>query len=103
MAHLYWTTDSCPTQYFESAKVTGSFVSNGCLIEGTIDNSVIGRSVVVKKGAVVKNSIIMAYTVIEEGVHIENAVVDKWAHIIHAKDIRGKADAPQYIKRQDTL
>jgi len=97
------TTDSCPTQYFESAKVTGSFVSNGCLIEGTIDNSVIGRSVVVKKGAVIKNSIIMAYSVIEEGVHIENAIVDKWAHIIHAKNIRGEADAPQYIKRQDTL
>ncbi len=97
------TTDSCPTQYFESAKVTNSFVSNGCLIEGTIDNSVIGRSVVVKKGAVVKNSILMAYTVIEEGVHIENAVVDKWAHIIHAKSIKGDPEAPQYIKRQDTL
>jgi glucose-1-phosphate adenylyltransferase len=97
------TTDACPTQYFESAKVTNSFVSNGCLIEGTIDNSIIGRSVTIKKGAVIKNSIIMAYSTIEEGVHIENAIVDKWAHIIHAKNIRGEADAPQYIKRQDTL
>ena len=97
------TTDSCPTEYYDNAKVTGSFVSNGCLIEGTIDNSIIGRSVVVKKGAVIKNSIIMAYAVIEEGVHIENAIVDKWAHIIHAKNIRGEIDAPLYIKRQDTL
>ena len=45
----------------------------------------------------------MAHTVIEEGVHIENAVVDKWAHIIHAKDIRGTQEHPQYIKRRDTL
>ncbi|WP_022765546.1 glucose-1-phosphate adenylyltransferase subunit GlgD [Butyrivibrio sp. XPD2006] len=97
------TTDACPTQYFESAKVTNSFVSNGCLIEGSIENSIIGRSVVIKKGAVIKNSIIMAYSTIEEGVHIENAIVDKWAHIIHAKNIRGEIDAPQYIKRQDTL
>ena len=97
------TTDSCPTQYFETAKVEGSFVSNGCLIEGTVENSIIGRSVVIKKGAVIKNSIIMAYATIEEGVHIENAVVDKWAHIIHAKNIHGEPDAPQYIKRQDTL
>ena len=51
-----------------------------------------GRNVVVHRGAV-----------IEEGVHIENAIVDKWAHIIHAKNIRGEADAPLYIKRQDTL
>ena len=97
------TTDSCPTQYFDTAKVEGSFVSNGCLIEGTVENSIIGRSVVIKKGAVIKNSIIMAYATIEEGVHIENAVVDKWAHIIHAKNIHGEPDAPQYIKRQDTL
>ncbi len=97
------TTDACPTQYFESAKVNNSFVSNGCLIEGSIENSIIGRSVTIKKGAVIKNSIIMAYSTIEEGVHIENAIVDKWAHIIHAKNIRGEADAPQYIKRQDTL
>ncbi len=97
------TTDSCPTQYFDGAKVTHSFVSNGCLIEGSVENSIIGRSVVIKKGAVIKNSIIMAYSVIEEGVHIENAVVDKWAHIIHAKDIHGDIGKPQYIKRQDTL
>ncbi len=97
------TTDSCPTQYFDSSKVTDSFVSNACLIEGTVDRSVIGRSVVIKKGAEIKNSIIMAYAVIEEGVHIENAIVDKWAHIIHAKNIKGEPDAPQYIKRSDTL
>ncbi len=97
------TTDSCPTQYFDSAKVTNSFVSNGCLIEGEIENSIIGRGVVIKEGAVVKNSIIMAYSKIEAGVHIENAVVDKWAHVIHAKNIKGEVGAPLYIKRQDTL
>ncbi len=97
------TTDSCPTQYFETAKVENSFVSNGCLIEGTVEDSIIGRGVTLKKGVVVKNSIILAHCVIEEGVHIENAIVDKWAHIIHAKDIRGTAEQPQYIKRRDTL
>jgi glucose-1-phosphate adenylyltransferase len=97
------TTDACPTQYFETSKVTNSFVSNGCLIEGEVENSIIGRSVVVKKGAKIKNSIIMAYAVIEEGVCVENAVVDKWAHIIHAKEIRGTEEHPQYIKRRDTL
>ena len=97
------TTDSCPTQYFETAKISDAFISNGCLIEGTVENSIIGRGVTIKKGVVIKNSIIMAHTVIEEGVHIENAVVDKWAHIIHAKDIRGTQEHPQYIKRRDTL
>ncbi|SFB73906.1 glucose-1-phosphate adenylyltransferase subunit GlgD [Butyrivibrio sp. YAB3001] len=97
------TTDSCPTQYFETSSVTNSFISNGCLLEGSVENSVIGRSVEIKKGATVKNSIIMAYAVIEEGVHIENAIVDKWAHIIHVKDISGTPEHPQYVKRRDTL
>ena len=48
------TNDSCPTQYFETADVKSSVVSNGCLIEGTVENSVIGRGCVIKKGAVVK-------------------------------------------------
>ena len=34
------TNDSCPTQYFEGSKVTSSVVSNGCLIEGTVENSI---------------------------------------------------------------
>ena len=97
------TTDSCPTQYYDTAKVTNSFVSNACTVQGTVENSIIGRSVVIKKGAVIKNSIIMAYAVVEEGVHIENAIVDKWAHIIHAKNIHGDVGSPQYIKRNDTL
>lgn len=43
------TNDSCPTQYFETANVKNSVVSNGCLIEGTLENSVVGRGCVIKK------------------------------------------------------
>ncbi len=97
------TTDSCPTQYYDTSKVSNSFISNGCLIEGTVENSIIGRGTTIKKGAVIRNSIIMAHTIIEDGVHIENTVVDKWARIIHAQNIIGTEHEPQYIKRQDIL
>ena len=56
------TNDSCPTQYFETADVKNSVVSNGCLIEGTIENSIIGRGCEIKKGAVVKNCVCLLYT-----------------------------------------
>ena len=97
------TTDSCPTQYYDTSKVSHSFISNGCLIEGTVENSIVGRGAVIKKGAIVRNSIIMAYADIENGVHIENTVVDKWAKILNAKNIIGTDREPQYIKRQDIL
>jgi len=97
------TTDSCPTQYFAGSDVHNSVIANGCLVEGTVENSVIGRCCQIKKGAVVRNSVVLANSVIGEGVHIENQVVDKWAQIIHAKEVIADPDKPGYVKRDDTL
>lgn len=97
------TNDSCPTQYYEMADVTSSVVSNGCSIEGTIENSVIGRGCNIMKGAVVKNSILLPGSTIGKDVHVENQVVDKGAKIIRAKEVIAEAGRPGYIRRGDTL
>ena len=97
------TNDSCPTQYFDTAEVKNSVISNGCQIEGTVENSVIGRGCVIKKGAVVKNSVVLAEVTVGEGVHVENEVVDKWARLVHEKEIVSPADQPGYIRRGDIL
>ena len=97
------TNDSSPTQYFEECNVKYSVVSNGCLIEGSVENSVIGRGCVIKKGAVVKNSILLPGAVIGEGAHVENQVVDKRAKIIHAKEVIADPEKPGYVRRNDTL
>lgn len=97
------TNDSCPTQYFEGAKVKSSVVSNGCLIEGTLENSVVGRGCVIKKGAVVKNCVILPGVVIGEDAHVECQVVDKHARIIHVKEVVATPEDPGYVRRGDTL
>ena len=97
------TNDSCPTQYFDSAEVKNSVISNGCQIEGTVENSVIGRACVIKKGAVVRNSVVLAEVTVGENVHVENEVVDKWAKLVRKKEIVSPAENPGYIKREDTL
>lgn len=97
------TDDSCPTQYFEGANVKNSVISNGCLIEGTVENCVIGRGCQIKPGAVVKNSVILSHTVIGKNAHIENQVVDKWVRILHENEIIASEDHPGYIRRDDTL
>ncbi len=97
------TTDSCPTEYFEGASVKNSMVSNGCIIEGTVENCVIGRGVRIAKGAVVRNSVVLAYASIGKDVVIENQVIDKWAKIIHANEIKSDASKPGYIRRDDTI
>ena len=78
-------------------------VSNGCQIEGTVENSVIGRGCVIKKGAIVRNSVVLAEATVGEGVHVENEVVDKWAKLVHKKEIVSPTEQPGYIRRNDTL
>lgn len=97
------TNDSCPTKYYEGASVKRSVISNGCLIEGTVENSVIGRGCVIKKGAVVKDSVILPGVVIGADARIEAQVVDKSARIVHAKELIANPEKPGYVRRNDTL
>lgn len=97
------TNDSCPTLYSTGASVVGSLVANGCQIEGTIINSVIGRNVIVKKDAVIKDSVILPDTLIDKNVKLTNAVVDRLCIVTHVKDLKGSKDKPLYIKRGDRI
>ena len=97
------TNDSAPTQYSNGGAVVHSMVSNGCEIEGTVRNSVIGRGVVIKKGAVVEDSVILPGVTIGEDVCIRCAVVDKKVKAIRKKELIGEPDHPLYIKRGDRI
>ncbi|WP_130837902.1 glucose-1-phosphate adenylyltransferase subunit GlgD [Lachnoclostridium sp. Marseille-P6806] len=97
------TTDSCPTKYAEGASVRNSMIANGCTIEGVVENSVIGRGVTIRKGAVVRNCMILGHTIIDCDVHLEYQVIDKWAKIVHMKEIVASGERPGYIHRDDVL
>ena len=97
------TNDSCPTHYYGTAEIRNSVVSNGCQVEGTIENSILGRGCIIHKGAVIKNSVVLAGAEIGEGVHVENQVVDKLAKILHVKEVVSDPALPGYIKRGDIL
>lgn len=97
------TNDSCPTQYYPTSQVQNSFVSNGCTIEGCVENCVIGRGSTLKKGCVVKNCVVLPGVTIGENVHLENVVVDKNAHIFRKKDLIGESGNPLYVKRDDKI
>ena len=76
-----------PPHYMgDNAKVVNSIIMSGCEIEGTVENSVLASSVIVKKGAVVKNSIIMSDVTINEGAEIEYSIIDE--NTIVGKDVK---------------
>ena len=66
-----------PQYIAKGAVVTNSLVTDGAKIYGTVINSIIGSSVVVKKGAVVKDSVIFANTEIGEGATVEYSILDE--------------------------
>ena len=97
------TNDSSPTHYYPTACVKQSVISNGCVIEGSVENSIVGRGCVIKKGTVIKNSIILPDAFIEEGIHVENHVVGKHSKLIHCTELVADVETPGYVRRGDTL
>lgn len=66
-----------PAKIGPQAKVVQSMVSNGCVVRGLVENSVLSPGVYVSPGAVVRDSIVMNDTWIGPGALIEKSVVDK--------------------------
>lgn len=95
--------DTPPALYTTSASIKNSFIANGCIIEGKVINSVLGRSIHVGKDAIIKDSVIGSYANIDDGARVENAIIDKEANIVHIKEIKGTKENPVYIERGDTI
>jgi glucose-1-phosphate adenylyltransferase len=91
--------DDNPTRYIEGAKVVNTMAADGCMIEGTVENSVLFRGVKVGKGAVVKNCILMQDTVIEDGATVEYLITDKDVKISADKEVKGTDTYPMYIAK----
>ncbi len=91
--------DVAPAKYGIDCSVKTSVIADGCIIEGTVENSVLFRGVRVAKGAVVRNSIIMQDAVIEENASFTNAIADKNVTISKGRSITGSQDYPVYISK----
>ena len=66
-----------PQYIAKGSVIKNSLITDGAKIEGTIINSIIGSSVEVKKGAVVKDSVVFANTVIGENSTVEYSIIDE--------------------------
>jgi glucose-1-phosphate adenylyltransferase len=75
--------DRAPARFISGCNVCSSMISAGCVIEGTVENSVLSPGVVVEKDAVVRDSVIFEDSVISRGAVVDLAVCDKRVHIGH--------------------
>lgn len=70
-----------PVNIRTGATVNHSLITDGCIIEGTVEYSILSPGVKVQRGAVVKQSIIMPDTVIEAGAVVDKCIIDKNVNI----------------------
>ena len=99
-----WTKvrDEMPTRYFAAAQVTNSLLGDGCVIEGTVENSILFRGVRVQKGAVVRNAVIMQDGYIMSGAHVECCILDKQVIVREGSTLTAPATYPLVVAK-DTI
>ena len=60
----------------ENATMVNSMISEGCIVNGTVTNSILSGGVVIEDGAEVKDSVIMDDVVIKRGAKVYTSIVD---------------------------
>ena len=64
-----------------SGKVERSLICNGCIIAGTVINSILSSNVIVEKGAEVKDSILLPNTKVRKGAKVVRAITGEGSEI----------------------
>ncbi len=95
--------DDVPCKYGLTSHVTNSLVSQGCVIDGEVENCVLSKGVYVAKGAKVSNCIIMQDTKIGENCNLNYVIIDKDVDIKDNKSLMGTDSYPIYIAKQSVI
>lgn len=95
--------DDMPSRYGKNCEVKNSLVSNGCVIEGKVEGSVLFKGVHIGEGTKVTNSVIMQDTVIGSGCDINCVIVDKDVVIKDNRKLMGFKSYPVYIGKSSIV
>lgn len=95
--------DSAPSKYGDEVVVKNSLISDGCEIEGTVENSILFRGVKVAKGAVIRNSIIMQDNIIGANAALDCVITDKNVVIADRRKLSGCEVLPYFIQKGTML
>lgn len=87
----------------DSAAIRGSLITEGCMIFGEVQHSVISGGVRIAKGARVTNSVLMPFAVIGEGAVVDHAILAPRAVVAPGARVLGHEEAIAVIAEGDTV
>ncbi len=95
--------DEVPVQYKEESEVKNALIANGCIVHGSVENSILFRGVKVGKGVKIKNSVIMENCDLKDGALIENVICDKNVVVSKDKWLKGAPNYPLIVTKNVTI
>ena len=87
------------TYYGPKSHCINSLISDGCIIEGEVVNSILFRGVHVAKGAKINGCILMQDTVIHAGATLRYAIADKNVTVNENRMLMGHSSYPLAISK----
>lgn len=91
--------DSVPTRYGDGFNVKDSLIADGCVVEGTVEGSILFRGVHVAPGARIYRSIVMQDTVISEDAILEYVIADKGVLVKPGRRLTGCESYPVVLRK----
>ena len=95
--------NSSPTYYSPDSSVKNSLIADGCVVEGTVENSILFRGVKIGRKCTVSNCILMQDTFLGEGVCLKYVISDKNAVVRDGRMLAGCEEQPYYIDKGKML
>jgi len=75
------SVDMPPVKLGPKAQISRSLISNGCIINGNVFNSVLSPHVYVEEGSHIIDSIVFDDTIIDKDAVVHRSIIDKECHI----------------------
>ena len=91
------------TYYGPEACNRGSFIADGCIVEGEVENCILFRGVRVEKGAKVSNCILMQGTTVRSDAELSYVITDKNVTINSGRKLMGHENYPLAIEKNATV
>ena len=74
---IFSRNEPLPPHYISStSEISNSFITEGCVIEGEVHNSILFSGVKVERGAVIRDSVVMSNVTVSKGAVVQYSIID---------------------------
>ena len=93
--------DLPPAKYNVGARICNSLISSGCIVNGTVENSVVFKKSYIGNNCVIRNSIILNDVYIGDNTYIENCIVESRGTIRANSHYVGENEIKVVVERNE--